>query len=160
MSRLITPVQFEPVLGELNQLRPLKLKKLVRQKIVYPVIDANNSDTSTRGKLLRCNEGSTLVNPPQTGYETYEVILDYYREYLDYTYVPVTFSQQVKFVLIYTYNVWFYIDVQWVSGNGGFALKDITQNGVTECGFKGTTFWLGLHSDLDGWMVMQMYGFY
>lgn len=63
MPKLATPVQYEPVLDGLNELRPLILDNTVRRVIGVPVSPVDVSDTSggVKGRLLRCNRQGALL---------------------------------------------------------------------------------------------------
>lgn len=99
-GKLITPVQYEPVLDDLNQIRPLQLQDDVQRVISLPVVNTNpaNNPNNARGKFLRCSQQGVILGTHNYNSYDYEEIEKYIID--DFSDYLITFSQLVKFVQV------------------------------------------------------------
>lgn len=161
MAKLITPVQYEDTLDELNKVRPLVLNDEVKRNIDLPVLDANlvAKKGSALGKLLRCtNEGSLLVKN-HNGFDNVEIKpFDIERRYEQTTF---TFAQEVFGVLcnviINDVITEFYV----TDSTGTIHAQDIGLTGTTWIKFRGTAIWVRVIGELPrDYVAGNFYGFY
>ena len=64
MTKLITPVQYEPKVEACNQLRPLTITDTVQNVIDFPVLDRNpvgKDNIPGRGKCLPCSDHGAMA---------------------------------------------------------------------------------------------------
>ncbi|GAG63498.1 unnamed protein product [marine sediment metagenome] len=63
MQKLLTPVQYEPLLDELNRVRPLVLTDESRSTLDNAVVNVNpvGDNRPAIGKFARCNQGGALL---------------------------------------------------------------------------------------------------
>lgn len=79
-GKLITPVQYERPLDDLNEIRPLSRVDTVRRMVSLPVIKSNpiSGVSAVQGKLLRCDDFGVLTEKGRTGFTSYETHFIYY----------------------------------------------------------------------------------
>jgi hypothetical protein len=70
MPKLLTPVQYENTLDELNGVRPLELADEVKLTLDIPILNVNpvSQKRPAIGKLLRCNQRGALLQDGEKGY--------------------------------------------------------------------------------------------
>lgn len=79
MPKLATPVQYEPALEGLNDIRPLQLAEESKVVIPYPVLCQNppSKDKPAVGKLARCSQQGALLKSEPVWADNYsEIRLD------------------------------------------------------------------------------------
>jgi len=104
MPKLLTPVQYEPALDGLNEVRPLQLADEVKIALNIPVFNVNpvGKNKPVVGKLARCNQQGALLESNK--------VFDLRNFEYQVKYTPfesgefsVTFAQPIKGFLVYFY---------------------------------------------------------
>jgi len=130
MPKLITPVQYEPTLDELNEVRPLQLADEVKSVISSPALNLNpvSHGRPVFGKLSRCNNQGALLTNGNSGYENYEAfsLPVYWHPTQHYS---ITFSQKVKRVFLLPTMFWFDPALKWTDPSYLITIKELNPNG-------------------------------
>ena len=76
MPKLATPVQYEPTLEGLNEIRPLQLADESKIVVSYPALCQNppTKDRPAVGKLARCSEQGALLKSLPVWCDKYETL--------------------------------------------------------------------------------------
>lgn len=133
MRKLLTPVQYEPSLEELNSVRPLQLADDAKIVIPYPVLCLNpvTKDRPPIGKLARCDRAGALLASQPVECTAYEYITEDFAD--GDSDKLIQFSQQVSFVQTLVTVVGFWGDGYWTDPTYTAEIKNI---------FGTTTFYL------------------
>ncbi|GAI19748.1 unnamed protein product [marine sediment metagenome] len=160
MQKLATPVQYEPALEGLNDIRPLQLADKSKVVIPYPVLCKNPPSTGKPavGMFARCSQQGALLKSNNRRYR----FLEY--EYRNYDYYrakkTITFSQKVSLVLCTPFASVDAIIVRWMLPNFAARIQDISLVEPTVLNFKGTNLhtkaWF---SEELGYCAMGFYGY-
>lgn len=160
MSKLITPVRYEPALDELNIGKRLNIPDKVRSVLPVPILNSNpvSENRPPAGKLLRCNnQGSILTQNPSvfTRYQKMSSIV-----YFGATTSTLFFNQKVYELLIEftdsngTYDYYLCDDSYTLHF---FKLPEV---GMTRVLMKGAAFYF-VGQGGGAWEVeFSVYGFY
>ena len=153
------PVNYEPVLSGLNEVRDLSLADEGRLSLDIPVL---NSQPATNenigiGKFLRCNPGTLIWNPnkftadPQ--YYTYSMTA------FETSTLLRVFDPAVEFILLrvsdWTDPAWF----EWRNQDYSTTLKSYNGNGCYLIPFVGTDFYLRCRVASVGHFTWELFGF-
>lgn len=138
MPTLITPVQYEAALEELNALRPLQLAKTVQRLIDIPLVNKEPAESkkSVTGTLVRgTQDGSLLTNNVHelTHYEKIE-----YDETIFMGNVDVEFAQLVKHVVFKLFSVALLNELWWCVPDTDIKIQDVLTVGIHQLNFVGT----------------------
>lgn len=158
--KLLTPVQFEPVLGGLNKARPLSLVDEGRVILSDPVLDMIpvDDDRPVQGKFLRGNgESAPRFNPNlYTDYHFAEHAIeasDYYN------YEPV-YDPPVQGILLevgmFTEPCW----CDWYDPTITIFLKRYIGLGCYWIPFVGSKICIRLKTGIGGALGVRVYAFY
>ena len=160
MSKLRTPITYEPKLVGLSEVLPLILTDEVRQVISILVADKRvvNSVSPVEGTLLRCTkQGALLKSPNKVGNKNYELVSR--NLYEDDKVYKISFAQEIHGVVF-----WYYArdavetKLYWCNSDGTI-LTQIYYNQLTWYNFVGTSLWIKFNL---GWAVhfVRCFGFY
>ena len=160
MPKLITPVQYEPSVDELNEIVPLYMGDEVQQAINLSVLNANpvSENRPVIGKLARCNQyGGLLKYNDKRSFDNYELIAV---DIPERNYVLYEFAQKVEIVL------WTFTSgakeslLDWCSSGGIYTFKNLSLTGSTWLEFIGTKLYLRGDSGISGYIRGELRGFY
>lgn len=100
MPKLATPVQYEPALEGLNDIRPLQLADEVKIVLPYPVLCKNPPSTGRPaiGKFVRCTQQGAGVIHRINSLTSYELLSQYFDQ--DNPEHCISFSQKVRCVFV------------------------------------------------------------
>ena len=160
MSKLLTPTQYEDILGELNNVRPLDLSDEVKLSLDIPLFNLNTPDTDKPvvGKLVRCDNYGALLKENSENYRNVEV-KEVFIVTVD-TLSSVTFSQVVHGVE-WEFSDEFRMDtIFWVDPNTGNPYQQLSMTGTTWINFVGKRFYLMSTGHPAAWIFGRMHGFY
>ena len=160
MSKLLTPVQYEDTLDELNMIRPLELADVVKHLIDIPILNSNSVNNNLAlGKLLRCdNAGASLIKNAN-GFKYVEAIAFY----VDYLGKPrdITFAQPVEGALYKYVSDNECYNVMWViPALGNPIIKTWLATDTTWLEFNGTKIRLNISGGILHHLNAILYGFY
>lgn len=152
MSSLLTPVQYEESLGELNQVRPLKLADEVKIEINIPVFNFNpvNKGKPVIGKLLRCDNNGALLKENslvETNTESKSGSVSIGSDM--YT---VQFSQPVHYWRLYGITSTFGTDMWITNLFGTVIVQTLGVSGIYLIPFYGDTFDVK-GAGIGGWFI-------
>lgn len=160
MSKLMSPVQYESALEELNAVRPLQLQKCVRQGLDIPILNKlpKESIKSTAGTLARCTQQGVLFSKNVhkfTEYEHIQIILDHETDIAE-----IDFTEFVYKVII---NIAAEIGISWaqwvhIPYNSNILALNIT--GAVQCNFMGHKMRIRYDILLPQVVTVDFYGFY
>lgn len=160
MGKLITPVQYEPALEELNAVRPLQLQVRPRRILNIPILNKLpiESVKSIAGTLAKCTEqGSLLIKPPQdfTHYEAIEILLEegiaeWYRD----------FTQKVYKILVYVYEKGLIGALAWTDPTWSSDIAIVNALGCFYWPFVGKRIYMRQNIFIGGYMFLYLIGFY
>lgn len=161
MRRLLTPVQYEPLLEGLNAIRPLQLADEGKIVIPYPIL-CHNPPTEGRpasGKLARCTSTGSLVTHKSNDLNHYEYIERAFsfaaQDQL------ITFAQKVSVVWCVRVVYVTITGVWWSDPTYTKLIQNIGASLRTQIWFKGTDLYV--HSIFTfpfSILTMGFYGFY
>lgn len=158
--KLLTPVQYESVLGGLNKARPLSLSDEGRVILSSPVLNANpvSDKKSVQGKLLRSNSGSSPKFNPK-------VYTSYQHEHFDGVPGPeqplvYNFDPLVEAVLLNIVQLSATCYVRWKNSIYGVILVQYSTVGGHWIPFMGNNLFLTVFYAGAGQVEFDLYGFY
>ena len=160
MQKLLTPLQYEPVLESLNSLRPLQVKEQISTHIELGVLDRLSVDNnkSAEGMLAKCTgQGDELIHNAEslTGVET-----RLYPWPDGFGLINMNWSQKVYFVVIDVYARTGTPSFNWRDPYGVLTIKALSALGVYMCEFVGTNMYLHLTTAPVTTLSYNAYGFY
>lgn len=160
MPKLATPVQYEPSLDGLNDIRPLQLADEAKVVIPYPVLCKNppTVDKPAVGMFARCDrQGSMLINVPPWATEVYEIDID----------IAVTnggmfysFPIMVQGVLAIYTKVGEYMSVEWSNPTYSRSYAYIHENVWKYLSFMGTKIYFRVSGAPATIGTLSLKGFY
>lgn len=159
-GKLITPVQHEPVLDGLNEIRPLQLRDDVQRVIGLPALNANpvNNPNNVRGKFLRCSQQGAILGTQNRYYDNYEEIM---RERATaYEAFVITFSQIVKFVQVEIRSMSEDGYLRWRTLSPIYVIKDYSAVGFYYWPVRGTQLSIRISGSGVGTTRVYFRGFY
>jgi len=160
MPKLLTPIQYEDTLDELNIVRPLELADVVKHLIDIPILNSNSVDNNPAlGKLLRCDNAGALLIKNSNGFKHVEAKAFY----VDYLGKPadITFAQPVERVLYKYVSDNECYNVMWViPALGNPIIKTWPATDTTWIEFNGTTIRLNISGGILHHLHAILYGFY
>ncbi len=160
MSKLKTPVRYEPALDELNIGTRLNISDKVRPVLPIPILNLNpvSKNHSPVGKCLRCNkQGATLQSSPIEW-------KNYQRKPLDV--IPpqpraaISFSQRVKGVIMEPDSIIGSCTLIWTAPNYTTLFKVISKTEIMFLPFTGNTIYFNSNGTGDWEMDFYVWGFY
>ncbi len=160
MPKLATPVQYEPALEGLNDIRPLQLADESKVVIPYPVLCKNppSKGRPAVGMFARCSQQGALLKNV-----SYKAVLPEYK-YRNVTvydmHTHFTFSSKVSYVIA----IWKWLGgspvLYWSDPTYLYNLKTLSNLKYTFLPFIGTDIYFGGRG-LGEWNVdLFVYSFY
>lgn len=161
MPKLATPVQYEPALEGLNDIRPLQLADEGKVVIPYPVLCKNPPSTGKPavGMFARCSQQGALLKSVSNVYSAYEKIrLNFDVDNLEQV---VEFSQRIGFVLCVPIVHHRGSDLWWSEATYTAKFKKISQTAPTFLKFVGSDLYvlMELRNGIPT-LTMDFHGFY
>ena len=142
MLRLVTPVQYEPLLDGLNQLRPLKLVDESKVVIASPIgcVNQPSKDRPAEGKLLRCNNQGGLLKQPPKDYRLTDVqtIIGL----IGVRFKDIVFTQFCYGAFAWVHTLGGLVEYGWATALTHTAIMLFDNNKVTYFPFRGRGFTL------------------
>jgi len=160
MIKLITPVQYQEPLGELNSVRPLLLADEIKHVIDYPVLSRQpaTSGSPIEGRLLRCTEQACPVIVPDNTEKQYDQYAKTFEVGAETW--AIDFGRKVDYVQVRSS---LYQRIDWL----GQTTPDYTQkifeipeNSMTFLPFKGQVIHFWANTDMGASGVLIVWGFY
>ncbi len=160
MPKLLTPIQYEDKLDELNKVRPLVLADEVKPSLDIPVLDsAPVSDSMPAlGKLLRCDRTGSLLKRQIAGFENVEVLQ---------VYIPIatvfdtySFAQRVSGVMWQPTLTVFITSALFTSPDYIITLKSLSLMNIEWLSLDITDFPIRITGIQPGKLRGWLYGFY
>ncbi|GAH92147.1 unnamed protein product, partial [marine sediment metagenome] len=142
MVKLLTPVQYEGSLDELNKVRPLALADEVKRDLglcILNVEPAAANNRLARGKFLRCDSNGSLLKHNSKSYDNFELVKVLVH---DHEYKAITFSQVVHKVSIKCFPFDGQAGFNWVSSIGTWYQSLAYDASFTAVDFRGTTMYV------------------
>lgn len=161
MRKLITPVQYESALDELNALRPLQLRDESKILVPYPVLCKDSDTRSVIGMLARCSPQGALLRHTDKDYSAWQPIMGNFSYFVSN--IAITFAQRVSRVIAISYGGGDCDDCRWTNSDYTHYIKQISivQYAATILPFRGTVIYArGDFSIPTGWMNIGFYGLY
>lgn len=161
MPKLITPVQYEPSIERLNDIRPLQLEDEVKIVIACPVLYENppSENKPAVGKLARCTKQGALLADRQKVYTNFEYITQDF-ETGDENQV-IQFSQKVSFVQSRAVALGTWLTAVWTDPTYTITLKDIRSPYTEFLPFNGVDLYVRVTCSLPGFITtIGFHGFY
>lgn len=160
MRRLITPVQYEPAIGGLNEVRPLILSDEVKIALDIPILNTKpvSQERSAIGKMSRCTEQGGLLRSKLIGYENYQKITREFEEEEESQ--IVYFAQKVSgfYVWITSHTSISYF--RWVTYVTSVEIQDLYLAQGTWCNFSGRLLKLNAWGTGEWSLSADIYGLY
>lgn len=154
MPKLATPVQYEPSLEGLNDIRPLQLADEGKIVVPCPALCQNppTKDRPAIGRLARCTQQGALVKYNSrlyTAYETGFKPISFYGSLVSHT-----FAKRVKGVIAKAIIGTHTYTAVWSESTGTLSFADILFDVNVWLPFTGQTIWFkGTGEDLwAGWI--------
>lgn len=160
MPKLATPVQYEPALEGLNDIRPLQLADKSKVVIPYPVLCKNPPSTGKPavGMFARCSQQGALLKSKNTRYRYLEIQARTYDFYDGRK--TITFSQKVSLVLCYPGAISFTLNVRWIVPATDGRIQEISLVEPTALNFKGTNLYTrAWFSEMWGQCTIYFFGY-
>ncbi|GAF90525.1 unnamed protein product [marine sediment metagenome] len=160
MPTLITPVQYEPALEELNAVRPLRLQERPRISLDIPIINKlpKESVKSIAGTLAKGTPSGALLKLKKeyiTAYQMQAVSVT-----TGYVHLNIVFSQVVKKVMVNVTSLGNTTVFYWSTDNFLVVLQDLNSIKVHYLPFVGTNLYIYYAKLSPGQLVFNVYGFY
>lgn len=160
MLKLITPVQYEPALEELNAVRPLHLQERPRISLDIPIANKlpKASVKSTAGTLARCTPSGALLNKNVHEFTSYEMFTDTCNSPMCNT--TITFSQTVYKIMVNVRTLRLVQGIMWTDNSFTLSLVNLKSLGKHYIDFVGKLFRIKAGVQPTGAAVCDVYGFY
>ncbi len=160
MPKLLTPQQYEPVLDELNELRPLRIADQIHHKIEIGVCDKLPvaAKKAVTGSLVKGTQQGALLKKAINNNQHYQAISMLLTAINRYGYVP--FDQKVSFVLVNVLESENLAFFAWCDSTYIKNIKELSWPKPTFVEFSGTVMYVKTAYDLIGSMTADYYGFY
>lgn len=160
MQKLITPIQYEDSLDELNIVRPLKLDDEVKHNLDIPVLDVIpvSKDRPAKGKLLRCDNNGGMLVKNHAEYENYEKVDRPFIGEFEFEYAQ--FSQKVSGVLWECKTIYSVAYFWWSDPSYSILFQTLANPGETWIKFSGTRIYFVMIGVGDVVADCHVYGFY
>lgn len=161
MPKLATPVQYEPTLEGLNDIRPLQLADEGKIVIPMPALCQNppTKDRPAIGRLARCSQQGALLKHRVNDLQTYEIFGGQFN-FFDAD-QHFTYSQKVSSVVCYMGGYHNIVDAYWSSPSYTEKIQDITLTGTTVFCFSGVDLYIHTSFvDVFGYIWLFFLGFY
>lgn len=160
MPKLATPVQYEPSLEGLNEIRPLQLADESKIVIPYPVLCKNppSTDRPAVGMFARCSNGALLKSVPAwaKSWEYSGLLSLSNMSYL----VHFTFAQRVYGVLARYAKLVGTFTCYWNMPSYSVPIKRVYTLEYTFLPFVGKTMYFKGYGTGDWEGDVWLYGFY
>lgn len=160
MPKLATPVQYEPSLEGLNDIRPLQLADEVKVVIPYPVLCSNPPSTGrpAMGKFVRCNQQGALLK-----HKPYEPLSYYFKD--DTITSAIAGCSFIFPTKVYGISAYWKIDdgsptCFWTNPRATKNIKELIDRAYIWLPFVGNTIWFVGVGEGDWEGYIEVYGFY
>lgn len=160
MRKLRTPLQYESMLAELNEIRPLQVSDLVKQSICMPVCNrhAESISKASDGVFVKGTQHGHILtknSPNPTEYELKQYDLVGNTEIIE-----VVFSQKVSKVICNAISLSFVMDLSWCVPVTHEEIQDFNVMGIHQVNFVGTILYMFVDVPPFGQAIFDLYGFY
>jgi len=159
MPKLLTPVQYEDTLGELNTVRPLVLADEVKVGLDIPVLNVSpaNGRRFVHGKLLRCDNNGALIRGNSKKFDGYEIQSMYMDEATSAQ--TIEFTQQVYGVLWVVTSVLKCNYLRWTDPLYFKSYQELSLTGTSWLNFVGLSLSFISNFGLSGYIGGNICGF-
>lgn len=160
MRKLRTPLQYESMLDELNEIRPLQVSDIVRQSICMPVCNrlAKSISKASDGVFVKGTQHGHILTKnvkELTQYQSEQRAIGAGQHNLIFD-----FSQPVYKVIIYVQVLIKVNRLYWGWVGSEFAIQDINSLGTHHINFVGDSICINTAIGVGGLINITVYGFY
>ncbi len=158
--KLLTPVQYEPTLEELNAVRPLELSDEVGISIDMVALDAGDEadKSSIIGRFMRCTQHGAILANSNVKYDNVEAVVFGFDRNSNPGHTQ--FSQKVFGVVVDIETSWSASSPTWSDSTGSIVYQLLSLTQPVYIPMVGDGFWLAWINGGDTSITGKAYGIY